>query len=704
MGSKIMPQIDFEKELNAEQLKVVREGDGPCLVLAGAGSGKTRTIVYRMAYLLEQGILPDKILLLTFTNKAASEMLSRVQALTGVNAKMLWGGTFHSVANRFLRKFAPSLGFKQNFTILDEDDSHSLLKACVKESGAVSIYGRFPSPAVIKHVLSFAVNSRIPIEEALEKKAPGLFRLTAEIKDIAGRYEKKKRAGQMMDFDDLLSNLVKILREHADIRERLARHFEYILVDEYQDTNPLQAEMISLLAPESKNILVVGDDAQSIYSFRAATVQNILKFPKIYPNTKIFQLETNYRSTPEILNLANDVIAKNLMQFPKNLRSVWESFPPYGGSPEGREKPDLHIAPTAEDEAKFIVKKISALLNAGISPKNIAVLFRAAHHSQSLEFELGKQGIAYEYRGGVRFFERAHIKDVLAYLRIFNQPADEAAWRRILTIHEGIGEATAEKIFTEVRGFDSIEKIISHGFAFNLPERARLGWQEFKSVIGKLLEYHGHDSDSKESEIADPDRRRGQNPAELVKALANSNYRDYLAAEHENSDDRLEDIGQLAVFAEKYDTLTDFLAEAMLYEGYQSRAASSEGGQRIVLSTIHQAKGLEWDSVFVINLVDGGFPNQRAALEDGGLEEERRLFYVAVTRAKRNLFLTYPETARMGGLAWNTPSMFLQEIDERLLAGAAKPKEDETEYVNEDNPPTEKDWKKRSFLRGVDEL
>jgi len=687
-----MPKIDFDKELNAEQIKVVREGDGPCLVLAGAGSGKTRTIVYRMAYLLERGIRPDKILLLTFTNKAANEMMSRVEALTGVNARMLWGGTFHSVANRFLRKFAPILGFKQNFTILDEDDSHSLLKACIKESGAASVYGRFPSPAVIKHILSFAVNSRIPVEEALEEKAPGLSRFSQEIEDIAGRYEKKKRAGQMMDFDDLLLNLVEILRENAETRERLARHFEYILIDEYQDTNPLQAEMISFLAPESKNILVVGDDAQSIYSFRAATVQNILKFPKIYPETKIFRLTTNYRSTPEILDLANEVISKNKAQFKKELRSVQEKFSPFGRSPEGRKKPDLYIAPSAEDEARFVTKKILALLDAGVGPKEIAVLFRAAHHSQSLEFELGKRGIAYEYRGGVRFFERAHIKDVLAYLRIMNQPSDEAAWRRILTIYSGIGEATADKIFNEVRGFDSIEKIISHEFLFNLPERARLGWQEFKSVIKKLLEYHG------------------QNPAELVKVLANSSYRDYLAVEHENSDDRLEDIGQLAAFAEKYETLTDFLAEAMLYEGYQTR--ENRGGDRLVLSTIHQAKGLEWDSVFVINLVDGAFPNQRAAAE-GGLEEERRLFYVAITRAKRNLFLTYPELARQGALAWNAPSMFLRELDEALLAPsngtgqAGSTPRIETgnlEYVDEEKSPIEKDWKKRSFLRSIDEL
>ena len=680
-----MPPINFEQELNPEQLKVIREGDGPCLVLAGAGSGKTRTIVYRMAYLLEQGIAPEKILLLTFTNKAANEMLSRVEALTGVNARILWGGTFHGVANRFLRRFASAIGFKSNFNIMDEDDAHSLIKACVKETGAAAVHGRFPSPAVIKGILSFAVNSRITVEDSLEQKSPGLFRFSQEIKDIGELYNKKKLAGHLMDFDDLLLNLVKILRENADIRDRLKRHFEYILIDEYQDTNPLQAEMISLLAPESKNILVVGDDAQSIYSFRAATVQNILKFPKIYPGTKIFRLETNYRSTPDILDLANDVISKNLAQFPKDLRSVQKNF----------EKPVLHIAPSAEEEAKFIVKKISALLDAGINPRNIAALFRAAHHSQALEFELGRRGIAYEYRGGVRFFERAHIKDVLAYLRIFNQPADEAAWRRILIIHQGIGETTADKIFNEARGFDSIGRIIDHQFAFNLPERARLGWQEFKSVIGKLLEYHG------------------QNPAELVKALANSNYRDYLAAEHENSDDRLEDIGQLAVFAEKYDTLTDFLAEAILYEGYQARAANSTDGQRIVLSTIHQAKGLEWDAVFVINLVDGGFPNQRAMMEDGGLEEERRLFYVAVTRAKRNLFLTYPETARMGGLSWNTPSMFLSEIDESLLAENISKITDDAEYVDEDalpsealakEGPIEKDWKKRSFLRSIDEL
>jgi DNA helicase-2/ATP-dependent DNA helicase PcrA len=666
-----MQSINFEQELNPEQLKIVRESDGPCLVLAGAGSGKTRTIVYRMAYLLERGIDPKKILLLTFTNKAANEMLGRVETLTGINARTLWGGTFHSIANRFLRRFAPLLDYKQNFNILDEDDSRSLIKACLKESGAPQTQSRFPSPAVVKSILSFVINSQISLEDALEQKNSEFYRFSEQFDEISRLYKKRKKESGSMDFDDLIFNFTEIFRNDLSARERIQNKFKYILIDEYQDTNPLQAEMVRLLEPKTKNILVVGDDAQSIYSFRGASVQNILNFPKTYPDAKIFRLETNYRSTPEILNLANDVIAKNTAQFPKELRAVHP----------GLLKPEQINKSSVEEEARFIADKIKAAIDSGARLNEIAVLFRAASHSESLEFELGKRGIAYDYRGGLRFFERSHIKDALAYLRILNEPKDEAAWRRILVNFSGIGEVTAEKIIAIARVSPREEILRAVGPL--LGDKARAGWDEFSSIYCKLLEYIG------------------EKPSELINAIVNSAYSDYLASEYENADDRLEDLGQLAVFAEKYDALADFLAEAILFEGYSAKDSRS-GGSRVILSTIHQAKGMEWDTVFVMNLVDGAFPNERAMFEDNGIEEERRLFYVAITRAKRRLYLTYPETSR-ASFSWNMPSMFLQEIDESLLAGNVSKIGDDIEYIDE-NSSQISGIRGRSFLREVDEL
>ena len=686
-----MPTINFEKELNAEQLKVIHEGDGPCLVLAGAGSGKTRTIVYRMAYLLEKGIPPEQILLLTFTNKAAREMLTRVEELTGVNPRRLCGGTFHSAANRFLREFAGLLclpseasgvggGFARGFGILDEEDAKSLIKLAVKEGGFDTGAKKFPSPAIIKSVSSFALNSQILLEDALEMKQPAFYDLAEDIKRIIGIYERKKRESNMMDFDDLLFLLVKLLRENPVVRASLSGRFAYILIDEYQDTNPLQAEMIRLLSPKSGNILVVGDDAQSIYSFRGAAIANILNFPKVYSGAKVFRLEINYRSTPEILNLANDIISKNTAQFPKNLKSVKDSFV----------KPFMHQAGTGADEARFVVDKIAALRREGVPAKSIAVLFRATHHSQPVELELGRRGIQFEYRGGTRFFERSHIKDALAYLRAFANPSDETAWQRILLMHGGIGPASAQKIFIEIRELQSFEHIANHNFGFALGEKIKFGWNKLIGTIKNLIPH------------------KEKNPSELIRALANSDYAVYLATEYENSKDRLEDIGQLAAFAANYPTLEDFLSEIALYDGFTGRGQT---GDAIVLSTIHQAKGLEWDTVFIINLADMAFPNQRALFEDGGVEEERRLFYVAATRAEKKLFLTFPLIGPQGDYV--QPSMFLSELDDDLLESAAKKYQENSEYIDEDVPfsdtppekrPQEKDWRKRSFLRSVDEL
>lgn len=634
-------KVDYEKELNAEQLAVVCGADGPCVVLAGAGSGKTRTIVYRVAYLIEQGVDPEHILLLTFTNKAAREMMGRISRLLEQwlpeRGDRIWGGTFHSVANRLLRIFAESAGFKPNFTILDEDDSKALLSACMKELGYDNKSRRFPSPAVVKQVLSFARNAMISIEESLEKLHPKLAGFAEDFALIAESYDSKKRDSNAMDFDDLLIRLHDLLGKDESMRKKLASRFKYILVDEYQDTNALQAALIRLLAGDKPNLFVVGDDAQSIYSFRAAEVRNILDFGKSYPDSKIFRLLTNYRSAPEILDLANDIISRNISQYPKDLRSVGKSVP----------KPPVVSAASARQEARFIADSIEELQLKGVPLKEIAVLFRATHHSQTLEFELTARGIEYEYRGGMRFFDRAHVKDVLAFMRITENFADESAWRRVLGLQVGIGVVTAGKIFAIVRESGSLAAAVLCPVEQALGPRVASGWKDVRDTMEKLMRFK-------------------DDPAGTIKAITESPYADYLENEYANADERMDDIGELASFAESYGSVGEFLSEVSLDDSAHRAAGAvgeGRGERRPVLSTIHQAKGLEWDSVFLMHMNESSFPNRRAAFEEGGLEEERRLFYVAVTRAKRNLCLSYPVSRRYESLAAEQPSMFLRELD-----------------------------------------
>ena len=682
--------INWSKELNSEQLEVVLRGDGPCLVLAGAGSGKTRVITYRVAYLLEQGISPENILLVTFTNKAAAEMVERVKKLTGQEEKLPWAGTFHSIGHKLLRRHSEILGYQKNFSILDSDDSESLLKLAAKDFAISSKGKKFPTAGVLQGIISFARNTEQTVAQVVEDRYPQFLVFSESIASVASAYEEKKKEANAMDFDDLLINTLRLLNK-PEIKKQYAEFFKYILVDEYQDTNQIQAAIVRSLAEAHKNILVVGDDAQSIYSFRGANIENILRFEKDFPQAKVFRLETNYRSSQEILSLANAVIANNPKQYKKNLKTVLTTgvrpeFLPHGDQGE---------------EAVFIANKIASLIRGGVVEKEIAVLFRAAHHSQALELELMRLGIDYDYRGGLRFFERSHVKDVLAYLRILNNLADTTAWLRVLMFEEGIGPGSAGKIIEAVKRRDNIEELSELGYL--LPERGRNGWQNFMRIWNKMLE-------------AGP-----KNPAELVNKIIASPYKQHLEAEKLDSAERLEDLKQLAVFAARYDDLEKFLADAALQEAFNLQRQKDKKNEikdgKIVLSTIHQSKGLEWSAVFVINLSQGAFPNERALREDGGLEEERRLFYVAVTRAKKYLFMTFPmsnsRNANSYAGAWgenfvNEPSMFIAEVDSDLLDGQSvfggltvlnDPSEN-ISYVSEDEPRT----RSGGFLKDVNDL
>ncbi|MBI2437089.1 MAG: ATP-dependent helicase [Candidatus Magasanikbacteria bacterium] len=714
--------IDFQKELNTEQLDIILHGNGPCLVLAGAGSGKTRTITYRVAYLLEQGVKPENILLVTFTNKASREMLERVSKITEGKVQLLWSGTFHHIGYRILKKYAPVLGYNNNFTVLDSEDSRDLIKICIKQETGDFTGKRFPSPQVVQSMISYARNAQMTIADVIDLQHDSWAHVTEIIERIANEYAKRKRISNVMDFDDLLVNVQVLLEKSREVQEKYARQFEYIMVDEYQDTNNVQAKIIDLLASVHKNILVVGDDAQSIYSFRAADIGHILEFEHTYPHPQIFKLETNYRSIPEILDVANQVIAQNTKQYKKELRAVLESFA----------KPEVHAFADAYEEGRFIVGRIEELLAEGVALKKIAVLFRAAFHSQALEMELSKRGIAYEYRGGIRFFERAHVKDILAYLKIFNNKNDQISWNRILNMQTGIGPAAAGKIYSLVQapntpqppsrgenqsdspftsplegGRGVFQPVHTHltleqlsDISSSLTPKAQIGWNDFLQIYSVL-------------KIEDK-----KNPGQLISAITTSKYRDYLEQEYPDYRERLQDLEQLSVFASQYvveneedEPLTRFLAEATLQEQYTTEQENSSK-EKMILSTVHQAKGLEWEAVFVINVSAGQFPSERSRGDE--IEEERRLFYVAITRAQKYLYVTYPLVSNKYSMLQG-PSMFIEEIDRDLLdmhgsfdSGTSSffdPSDDvdDIKYVSEDE---EDPWakKKRSFLKDLGDL
>jgi DNA helicase-2/ATP-dependent DNA helicase PcrA len=632
-------RIDYAKELNQEQMEVVLNGDGPCLVLAGAGSGKTRTVTYRVAYLLEQGVDPQSILLLTFTNKASKEMLERVERLLGAEAHGMWGGTFHAIANRLLRMYPDAVDYAPGFTILDTDDAKDLVKAILKDLRIDTKERRFPSPNVCLNIISYTRNVCGSVAETVELKYPNFESFVSDLEEIARRYAERKRASNAMDFDDLLWNLLRLLEDPVR-GAHIASRFQYVLVDEFQDTNAIQARIVERLSQVHRNLLVVGDDAQSIYAFRGADVQNILNFPKAFPNATTFKLLTNYRSTPEILELANASLSHNTEQFQKELV----------GTRASGDKPSLIPCQSARQEAQYVAEQVLALRNEGTALANMAVLFRASSQSQQLELELLKRDIPYEYRGGQKFFERAHVKDVVAFLRVFQNPQDEPAWLRVLGLQTGIGGTTAATIATAMQRCPAFSSAVDVAPA-RLPGKAKQGWEAFCDIARDLI-------------------KAAPAPAAMIRAVAQSAYQDMLEREYPNWRERLEDLEQFALFAEGYDQLSMFLSDVSLYDDVLAKremAGTSADDERMVLSTVHQAKGLEWDTVFLIHLADGAFPNRRALDEEGGVEEERRLFYVAVTRARRRLFLSYPLTMGFDEMVLNRPSQFLDEISPRLL-------------------------------------
>lgn len=653
--------IDYRKELNDQQYAAVTAPPGPALVLAGAGAGKTRTLTYRVAYLLEQGIPPDRILLLTFTNKAAREMMRRVADLLSGDLRDLWGGTFHAIGNRLLRRHADRLGYQTDFTILDSEDAKHLLSACLGASKIDIKATRFPKPEVLAGMFSLAINTDQPMGGILHQYYRQFEALEPQIRSLHEAYQQRKRESNVMDFDDLLVLWLRLLREHEDIRERYQRQFQFVLVDEYQDTNLIQSELVDLLAARHENIMAVGDDSQSIYSWRGANFLNILDFPKRHPKAAIYKIEQNYRSTPEILNVANDAIAANTRQFAKQLAPVRS----------GGIKPVLAVCSDAHEQAAFVAQRALELREEGFSLGNMAVLYRSHFHAMELQLELTRRNIPFSITSGIRFFEQAHIKDVSSWLRLLANPRDELAFKRIVLTMPGVGPKAADKLwlaFQNTAGAASQEEPsppkkgtlppipaqhpIAHRLsacAHQAPKKAQDAWRAMVLTMDQLEE---------------PSLR--ESPGKLIQLVLDAGYEDYLRTTYDNSESRLEDAQQLANFAAQYRQLDEFLSELSLLSTVDAEQESTQekDEERIRLSSIHQAKGLEFDIVFIIMLCDGLFPTFRALDDPEREEEERRLFYVAVTRARNELYLSYPIMRFAQGYenAMQQPSRFLAEI------------------------------------------
>ena len=638
------PEIDFKAELNDEQFSAVTAPPGPALVLAGAGSGKTRTLTYRVAYLLHQGVQAYEILLVTFTNKASREMLERVEDLTGVPRRALWGGTFHSIAQRILRVHGDLVGLKRNYTILDQGEAESILKNVIQATDGKFIRTKNnPKPKVIADLISYARNTCRPPREEADNRYPFLDGMASKIDQFHKAYMQAKLDQQVVDYDDLLEYFLRLLREHPEIRRQYQDRFKHILVDEFQDTNRLQSEIIDQLAGHHQ-VMAVGDDAQCIYTWRGADFDNIMQFEERHPGAKIHKIETNYRSSPEILDFANAVLASQPsgLGFSKELRPA---------KPK-RERPYFVPVMDTRGQAKFIIERIEGLIDEGRNLSDIAVLYRAHFQAMDLQMELSRLNIDYQITSGVRFFEQAHIKDFTAQLRFASNPADVSAFARFTCLLPKVGPKTAERIhkFTQERA-EKLEKnfcdvLVSEEVLKKVPADAKEEWPSLAETIREIS-----------AALTE------QSPEEIIQLGLNGWYSSYIREIYPNWTDRADDLQSLVSFASRYESMEEILAQLVLLASESNERSPEEQQNCLRLTTIHQAKGLEFPVVFVIGLADGTFPLKRT-IDEGDLEEERRLFYVAITRAMEELYLSYPMLNNQGNQVMRlNPSRFIQEVD-----------------------------------------
>ena len=634
-------KIDYRKVLNPSQLEAVLTLEGPVLVIAGAGSGKTRTLIYRVARLVEKGVDPEQILLLTFTRKAAREMLERASALSDPRCRMVSGGTFHSLAHRVLRTHAELLGYGSNFTIIDRSDMEEILQSLAKELKDQSAATRIPKRGTLANMLSKAANLEIPVVDLVANEYPQFIGFSATAQSLAKTYSIYKKQNQLMDYDDLILNLRRLLATNEELRKELSRRYRYIMVDEYQDTNRIQADIVRWLGQEHHNVMVVGDDSQSIYSFRGANYRNMFEFPQYFPGAKLIKLEENYRSTQPILNFTNALMEQATEKYTKCLFT----------RRKGGERPRLVNTITEPEQALFVCNEVKARLHQGRRLSEIAVLFRAAYHSFELELELTRQSMRYVKVGGFKFMESAHIKDLLAHFRVILNPDDLVSWGRILRLVPGIGQAKSDAIIQWMKA-----EGISPGAIAKWPGAGKTS-QRLQS-LSELLSLLGQARISPKTAM--------ESALEYYRPILADMYDDYPRRERE--------LEQLVIMASRYKGLRSFLDDLVLEP--PTSPADIDPGQRdeaLTLTTVHSAKGLEWPVVFIIWVMEGRFPSSQAYSDPSALEEERRLMYVAATRAKDELILCYPgrESASPWQWGWSENnggvSCFLRDLPQGVL-------------------------------------
>lgn len=629
-------KVNYENDLNPAQLSAVMHKKGPVLVIAGAGSGKTKTLTYRVARLIEDGIKPENILLLTFTKKAAAEMLSRATLVLDDRCEKVAGGTFHSFANIILRKYSKFLKLKSNFTILDKSDCEDIINHITGQMFPKK-EKRFPKKSTILEIYSKSVNKETPTKQIIEEEFPQFAHCEDKIIEVHKAYVGYKRENSVLDYDDLLLYVKLLLENNEGLRKKLSNQYQYIMVDEYQDTNTLQADVIRLLASEHSNIMAVGDDAQSIYSFRGANYRNILDFPKLFEGTEIIKLEQNYRSTQNILKLTNTIISKAKEKYAKTLFSNIES--PI--------VPALICAKDTQMEADFICQRILELLDEDVNLSDICVLARNARMSYALEIELSKRAIPYQKFGGPKFMETAHIKDIVSHLRVIINPDDIISLNRILLLLKGVGATTVNNIIPIIKG--------------NLNPNIKLLPSNKTTSLVPLLKT----LENLRSQIS------MRKPSDIVEDVIEY-YRPILKDKYDDYNKREKDLDHFQYLSEQYSNLEDFISDTALeppdasVEGMYKRNSDDEA---LTISTIHSAKGLEWDSVFIIGAVDGRFPSAYSFNSAEEMDEELRLMYVATTRAKNNLYITYPVDMYdySMNMVLSKPSRFLNGIPDDIL-------------------------------------
>lgn len=630
--------IDYKSSLNSEQYDAVMHNEGAALVLAGAGSGKTRTLVYRVSRLIEDGIDPRSILLLTFTRKAATEMLSRITSLLDSRAGSITTGTFHSFALKMLKLYSNAIGYTKDFSVIDQQDAEDTIDLIRSQYLPPKIRKRFPRKNTLQNILSLSINKRISTLRILEDYYPKFIEYEDQINTIFIDYHKYKKQSNVMDYDDLLLYLLELLKENIEARNKINNMFRYVMIDEYQDTNRMQHEIIMYLGGKDNNIMAVGDDAQSIYSFRGANHENIFFFPESFENCKIYKIEQNYRSTEQILNLCNEIINKATFKYDKKL---------YSRDRIG-EKPYLIAANKERQQSEFVVQQILELREEGIELEDIAVLFRSSYQAFDLEIELNKSNVPYLKFGGMKFIETAHIKDLLSYLKLLFNPKDAVAWQRVLMLIDGVGPSTTRKIIGNIADNN-------------------LTIENYKSTLPLINQNTG---------IANLFKLVAKNfdPKDITHAASELAYyyKEYMDEKYDNLNKRWRDIETFLQITEQYKDLPTLLNDMALdppINSLDELESESKEDEYLTLSTIHSAKGLEWKVVFLIWATEGKFPTTKSVDTIDSVEEERRLFYVATTRAKDLLYLVYPFGIfdRESGMVLSEPSRFVREIEDEFL-------------------------------------